>query len=235
MTNAEPARKTTPIYTLTEAGRMLNVPTTTLARWTRSEVETRPGAMLVTRVGGDLGARIPSIPFIGFAEAFVLAAFRRAGVPLQRIRPALMVLTDRIGLDHALASRRLYTDGAEILYEVERDTSDPTLRDAVGQLVILRNRQLVYRPLVEQYLQCITWDADGYPGVIALPVYGRAGVVVDPTRAFGQPIFGARAVRVQDVLERFWAGDDVRSIADDYGLAPEVVEEAVRVASRRIS
>ena len=33
-----------------------------------------------------------TMPFIGFAEAFVLASFRRAGLPLQRVCPAVEAL-----------------------------------------------------------------------------------------------------------------------------------------------
>ena len=33
--------------------------------------------------------REATLPFIGFAEAYVLSAFRHAGVPMQRIRPAV--------------------------------------------------------------------------------------------------------------------------------------------------
>lgn len=53
-----------------------------------------------------------AMPFIGLGEAYALAAFRKAGVPMQRIRPAIEVLARELGLAHALASRRLYTDGA---------------------------------------------------------------------------------------------------------------------------
>ena len=42
---------------------------------------------------------------------------RRSGVPLQRDRPALEQLDAQFGLAHALASRRLYTDGAEVLFD----------------------------------------------------------------------------------------------------------------------
>ncbi len=45
------------------------------------------------------------------------SVFRRAGVPLQRIRPAVAALSKEIGIAHALASERLYTDGAEVLYD----------------------------------------------------------------------------------------------------------------------
>jgi hypothetical protein len=54
------------------------------------------------------------MPFIGLAEAYALAAFRHAGVPMQRIRPAIDVLARELGVEYALASRRLYTDGAEV-------------------------------------------------------------------------------------------------------------------------
>ena len=67
----------------------------------------------------------PTIPFIGLAEGVVLAAIRRYGVPLQRIRPALDVLRAELGIDHALASRRLYTDGAELLYDYADQQGEP--------------------------------------------------------------------------------------------------------------
>ena len=55
--------------------------------------------------------RRATVPFVGFTEAFVLGALRGAGVPMQRIRPAVAKLSAEIGLDHALASQRVYTDG----------------------------------------------------------------------------------------------------------------------------
>lgn len=51
----------------------------------------------------------------------MLAAMRRSGVPLQRIRPALARLDEEFGLAHALVSRWLYTDGAEVLFEFIED------------------------------------------------------------------------------------------------------------------
>ena len=39
-----------------------------------------------------------SVPFIGLAEAYIVAAFTKAGLPMQRIRPAVLWLQDHIGL-----------------------------------------------------------------------------------------------------------------------------------------
>lgn len=53
---------------------------------------------------------------------------------------------------------------------------------------------------------------------------------MDPKRAFGQPIFIKGAVRAEDVLDRFEAGDSVSDVAHDFGVPVEDVEEVVRVA-----
>lgn len=70
------------------------------------------------------------IPFIGLAEGLVLAAFRQAGVPLQRIRPAIAQLPQEPGLRHALASKSLDTDGAEVLYDYAEHAGDTRRRSA---------------------------------------------------------------------------------------------------------
>src|SRR5215212_5046861 len=57
-----------------------------------------------------------------------------AGVPLQRIRPAVEVLEKEIGVDHALASKRLYTDGAEVLFDYANKRGERE----VMELVVVR-------------------------------------------------------------------------------------------------
>lgn len=63
------------------------MPVSTLHAWGRS---ADPLITVAPRRGQQA-----TVPFIGFAEAFVLSAFRRDGVPLQRIRPAVEVLARR--------------------------------------------------------------------------------------------------------------------------------------------
>jgi hypothetical protein len=113
----------------------------------------------------------------------VLAAVRRSGVPIQRVRPALEVLSKDLGVDHALASRRLYSDG--------------------------------------------------YARLFRLPGYRDAEVVADLVRSFGQPIFSHGGAKLTDVLERFWAGDDLGTLVEEFGVPRSELEDVVRVASRR--
>ena len=84
----------------------------------------------------------PSIPFIGLAEGMFLSALRRAGMPLQQIRPALDLVRTKLGVEHALASRRLWMAGAQLLWEVSTaDDVDADTRHGARDLIVLRDGQ----------------------------------------------------------------------------------------------
>jgi uncharacterized protein (DUF433 family) len=229
-----------PLYTAAEAARALSVPAATFATWARG-YERRPpgrspyrGAPVVTAFPSR-GSLHPSIPFIGLVEGMVLAAIRRSGVPLQRVRPALDALSKEIGVTHALASKCLYTDGAEVLFDfAEHGSHDEKLNRAVKDLVVIRSGQRVFTEVVADYLTRISYDPnDKFATMIRLPEYERAEVLVDPDRSFGQPIFASGGVRVSDVMDRFWSGEDLAEVADDFGVPIADMEDVVRVASRR--
>ena len=119
-----------------------------------------------------------SVPFVGLAEAYIVAAFKKAGVPMRRIRPAVSWLQDQIGLRQALASQRLQTDGAEVLWDFGRRSGEPADQDLVDGLVVVRSGQQVFRPAVRDYLTMVTYE-DGWTRRIQLPQYGKTEVVVD--------------------------------------------------------
>jgi uncharacterized protein (DUF433 family) len=227
-----------PLYTVAEAARIVDVPPTTLATWSKGYVRHVPGRRDV--VGGPIvSSTAPerpggaSIPFVGLAEALVLAAMRRSKVPMQRIRPALDALDRNIGVEHALASRKLYTDGAELLFdygESHRTTAEGRL---VRDLVVVRSGQRVFAEAIDAYLRRIDYAPDGYAARIHVPAYDRAAVVADPARSFGAPILERGGARVDDVLQRFWAGESVDELADEFGAPIDQLEDVVRVASRR--
>jgi hypothetical protein len=78
----------------------------------------------------------------------------------------VQVLSREIGIDHALASQRLYTDGAEVLFDYATERSD----DDLLELVVLRTGQTQFSELVRDYLQRITYGEDR-----ADPLQGNAG------------------------------------------------------------
>ena len=230
MKTADDRRFGLPLYTVAEAARFLDVPTSTFATWAKGYVRRPPrrrsvtGAPIVTSVEAEHG--YPSIPFVGLAEAMVLAAFRRGGVSLQHIRRAVTIIEREIGLEHALASRRLYTDGAVILYDYAEAKQEQEL-EGLTEVV---SRQRVFAPAVEEYLKRIEYGSDGWATRLVSPATSRQVVVADPRRSFGQPIFIHGGVRVEDVLDRWRAGDSLVEAAEDFGVPPEDVEDILRVA-----
>jgi uncharacterized protein (DUF433 family) len=211
------------IFTLRETAAYLGIPKSTVQWWA---AQPKGKAPLITRFPRE--GRQATVPFIGFAEAYVLASFRRAGVPLQRIRPAVEVLSKEIGIEHALASKRLYTDGAEVLYDYARKRGEDDLLD----LVVVRTQQRQFSDLVKGYLKRIHYAGDGWASSVHLPAYRQAEVVVNPKVAFGLPLVVHGGARVEDLVDRFQAGDSVAAIAKDFDVPATEVEDVIRVATQ---
>jgi len=151
-------------------------------------------------------------------------------VPLQRIRPALELVRDRLGVEHALASQRLYTDGADLLWEVT-DRDEDTRAEA-KKLVVLRNGQYVFRKVVEDRLRGIQYAADGFAYSLVLPDYEVAIVIADPNINFGRPSFARNGMPVDVVVGQVHAGDPIDEVAADFRLSVDEVTEAVFRAER---
>jgi uncharacterized protein (DUF433 family) len=209
------------LFTLRESAAYLDLPVSTLHQWARP----KGAESLLTNF--PRAGRAATVPFVGFAEAFVLSALRRAGVPMQRIRPAVARLSAEIGLDHALASRRVYPDGAEVIFDYADRSDDDAL------LTVVRTGQQHFAEVIEQYLRPITYGEDGWAERIQLPAYSSVAVVVDPDQAFGQPFVVQGGARVEDLVDRFQAGDTLKDIADDFGVSVSEAEDVIRVALRR--
>lgn len=222
MTKTTDARFTVPLYSVTEAASYLGLPRATFKTWVDGYVrhprdrEVTGKALVTANPAGRPG--YPRVPFIGFAEAYVLKAFREAGVPLQRIRTSLDALIREIG-PHALASEDLRTDGVEVLWNTaEREGEE----SEVLKLVVPRSGKYVFNEVVERYLREVSFD-EGFAGLIRLSQHEGADVVMDPSRGYGHPIFDRAGVEVENVLDRVRAGEPIEVTAKDFGLrVPEL-------------
>jgi uncharacterized protein (DUF433 family) len=222
-----------PLYTVAEAARFLGVPASSFGNWARGYRATfrsrKPvvGRPIVTSV--DAMRPYPSIPFIGLAEGFVVAALRRTGVSLQHIRKAVAVLEQEVGLEHALASQRLFTDGASVLYDYASEERDEEL------LTRVVTQQRVLADVVRDHLSLVTYGSDGWPLKVVSPITTRPVVAVDPDRGFGQPIFIRSGVRVESVLDRIRGDDPPRDVAADMGVPLEDIEAVLSAELRRVA
>ncbi len=213
-----------PLYTVSEAAAYVGVPRSTFDTWVQDYRRHPPGrhadhgAPLITSVAKS-GL---TIPFVGLAEGMVLAAFRETGLPLQRIWPALERLRAEGELEFALASEHLCSDGAEVVYDYARAHGDKQLR----LLTVVRSGQRVFHEVIERYLTRITYEG-GWAARLVLPITEEPLLMVDPERAFGQPMFIRGGARLVDVRGRIEAGEDQSAVADDYGVPLEDVRAAL--------
>ncbi len=198
----------TPMYSQLDVARIVGAPTSTVHRWAEGYSDRgkwKPPLIELTRPGRGF-----TVPFIGLAQAFVLWSFRRAGVPMQRIRPAVESLEHGIGLEFALASNRLVTDGAEVLWRAEPGAAD-------DRLIVVRSGQAVFNEVVGEYLRQIQFS-DGYASSFGLPRFERLPVAVDPLVNGGRPTITDRGIAVDDVLARLRAGETTGGVAEDFEL-----------------
>jgi uncharacterized protein (DUF433 family) len=221
------------LFTVAEAAGWITVPRSTFHGWVHGYEQHPPGRRSV--VGCPIvlslaaGRGQPAVPFLGLVEGLVLNAFRRTGLPLQRIRPALDRLDQELGLRHALASERMTTDGVEVLYDYGA-ALDP---GGIGDLVTVRSGQRVFAPVVRDCLRRIRYAKDGWAERAELPGYAVATVVVDAGVAHGRPVLEPACIPVEDVLHRWVAGDSLAELAADFGLDSVELEDVIRAATRR--
>lgn len=223
-------RFSVPLYTIAEAARFLGVAPSTFGTWARGYRRAFQGRKDVV-AGPILTALGParngaSIPFVGLAEGMVITAFRQAGVSMQHLRKAVAILEREIGFEHALASKRLYTDGARLLFDYAEREDDTEL----AGLTVVVSQQKVFAQVVKEYLGRIEYGPDDWARLIVSPATRNRTILVDPARSFGQPMFAHGAVRVEDVLDRWRAGESIAHVAEDFGVPADDVEDYLRVA-----
>jgi uncharacterized protein (DUF433 family) len=217
---ADDPRTAWPLYTIHEAAKYLGLPYSTLRSWVRPT----EGNALVHSFPKE--GNFASISFVGFAEAFVLSAARRAKMRPDRIRAGVAAVEKKFGIEHALASKRLYLDKAEILLSYALHEDGP------GDLTVARTDQLQMTQTVRNQRELITYGGDDFASTIQLPLFQQAKVIVDPREAFGQPIVERTGTRVRDVLALFWADEPIRDIAYDFDLETDEVEDLIRAQTK---
>lgn len=222
-----------PLYTVAEAARLVGMSPTTLATWAQGYVRMFPGRSRVSQ--GPVITALPfdghaSIPFIGLVEATVVQAFRRTGLSMQRVRRALQILAVQGELEHALASRRLYSDGAQVLYDYAKAEGERQLR----LLTVVSSGQRVFHEVIEEYLERITFG-DAWASALIVPATDRHILRVRPDVADGDPLFITGGAPLSTVLSRRKAGEPIVSIATDYGVPADDIEEALGVLASQLA
>jgi uncharacterized protein (DUF433 family) len=212
-----PDARIAPAYTVAEASRYLRLPVPTLRHWSFGLGKVAPVFRL-----DDPNRQYLS--FMNLVEAHVLAGIRRKhGVGLQQIRRALDYVQKRCGVERPLIDQSFQTDGHSLFIE------------RLEQLINASKDGQLAMPDFWPELDRIDRDVAGLPVKLypftrpmdpSRPGTDPKIVVVNPLLSFGRPSVGG--VPTSAIWSRFRAGDSPADLANDYGLALEAIEEAIR-------
>lgn len=207
-----------PAYSMKEASRYLGIPYPTLRDWVRGFPRSHQKPIIYLPDGSQ-----NFLSFINLIEIHVLDAIRRDhGISFPKIRTALEFLSKSHPSKHPLAENLFSTDGLHLFIK------------EYGKLVrISSDCQVIMENVLKAYLKRIEWDEQGipiklYPFIRKNTLEEPKGISIDPTVSFGRPVLVGTGIPTSVIHERFMAGDSTQSIATDYQVDQEKVEDAIR-------
>lgn len=158
---------------------------------------------------------------IGFRDLIELRfvkAFVDAGMGLLAIRNCLEYARECVRDERPFSTRRFQTDGRTIFLESIERAGEPKLLD-------LKKRQYVFRQVIERTFK----DLDVEDDAVARwrPFHGKKSIVIDPGRAFGQPIasqWGVPTIALAEAAEAEGSAEDAARI---FEVPINIVRDAV--------
>lgn len=211
-----------PMYGLSEAALYLRVPIKTLEYWTIGRGRTRP---LVKAAGRHPRA----LSFMNLLDCHMLAAMRTLfDLRLPKIRKAVAYLASHSQFRHPLIEEPLYTNRVDVL-----------IKEMDRLVNISRGGQFVIPEIVGVHLARIERDPKGlfkfFPFVRERSAGEPKFIVIDPAIGFGKPVIAGTGISTAVIASRFNARESIPALAEEYGLEPQQVEEAIRWETRAVA
>ena len=217
-----------PTYQVNEAARLLGLPDKTLRRWLDGD---RRFDQVIEPLIRDVPTGSWDVTWGEFVEAGFLSGYRYTQLPMERLRPLMRDLRERLHTKYPLAEAHpLYSDGRELLWQ---EQSRHNLAQEL--LLVVHGRedqgyQLVLTEVAKAFVERVEFEPDA-KGVAArwFPL-GRQNrrIRLDPQVAFGLPAIDG--VRTESIVELADAGETVEAIGDVYrsiGLTRDDIDTAI--------
>ncbi|WP_439407759.1 DUF433 domain-containing protein [Bradyrhizobium sp. DASA03076] len=149
----------------------------------------------------------------------MIKSFLDAGLSILTVRNCLEYARECAGDDHPFSTRRFRTDGRTIFLESMRRTGEDEVLD-------LKSHQYAIKKVIDRTFK----DLDISHDIVTRwrPFEGRQSIVIDPKRAFGQPIatnYGVPTVVLADALK---AEGSITRVSRLYDVSPSAVRDAVK-------
>lgn len=220
-------QKTAPLgtgfYTVPEAARLLKIRPLSIRRWLGGYTYTQ----------GDKTVKMPplwqpqlpayehhiELGFRDLIELRVIKSFTDAGLSIITVRNCLEYARECANDDRPFSTRRFQTDGRTIFLESLRRSGEEELLD-------LKQRQYVIKRVIDRTFK----DLDLANDIVARwrPFDGKRSIVIDPKRAFGQPIatnYGVPTVVLADAVK---AEGTVERVTRLFDVSASAVRDAVK-------
>jgi hypothetical protein len=207
------------LYSPAEAERLIGVRRGKIVRWLRGHGIRGRHYERLWKPQVDLGDGHVYLGFHDLMEARVADAFISKGLSAQKVRRAIELAREMIGAQRPLSTHRFRTDGQSVFLQMAKE-------DGKDDLLDLFRRQYAFREIVAPSLTNVEFDPEGLPSRW-WPKGKSAGIVVDPTRAFGQPIDAATAVPAAVLAAAVGAEGSVEAAARAWEVPTSAVRRAV--------
>lgn len=211
------------IYSVPDAARLVRLPATQVRRWFqgytyRVRGAARRSAPVVRPTFPQRSGEI-ALSFADLIEIRFIHAFRDQGVSLRAIRIAAEKARELLGTKHPFSTERFRTLGRSIVAEIAREAHDPELLDLV-------DGQLGFHEMLAPYLRGLEISRDD---LIHRwwPLDPVRSIVIDPRRAFGQPIVDRGGVPTSVLASAMQVEESLEAVARIYRLEVADVADAI--------
>lgn len=197
-------------YGIPEASHYLRMNPSTLRSWMRDS-------------GLIQGPQEGYLSFNNLLEAHMLKALRRTHrFSMQSLRKMLPAAAELLQTSRPLLDARFATDGVSLFL----DTSDAMIN-------LSRKNQVAFRELISLYIQRIDRDRSGtavqlFPFITKASAEEPKSISINPEIAFGRSVLAGTGISTEVVAGRFAARDSIADLAAEYGVPPNVIEDAIR-------
>lgn len=197
-----------PSYQIGEAATYAQISPQTVVAWHRIEA-----AMLTQR------EKRAALSYMQLIEVAVVAAFRKAGVQMKRIRAARDWAAHELKSEYPFAEYRFKEEAKHLWLDSRQIDVQPGTVLSADQ-----HGQLAWESVIGR-LREFEYENDGI--VLQWHVAGRSSpIIIDPRISFGAPTVKGTPTWI--IRGRWNAGESDTDIADDFGIEKEEVREALK-------
>jgi uncharacterized protein (DUF433 family) len=209
-------------YTVPEAARLLQISPLNIRRWLGGYTFEQNGKS--HQMPPLWEPHLPryehhiELDFRDLIELRFVKAFLDAGLGLKTIRICLQYARECVHNDRPFSTRRFQTDGRTVFLQTLEQSGDAELLD-------LKRKQFVLTGVIDRTFK----DLDISEDIVARwrPFGGKESIVIDPQRAFGQPIASAYGVPTVTLAQAVQAEGSISRVSDLYEVPASVIRDAV--------